>query len=88
MSILVGALVVVAVVATTITAMLVVRRQAPEGSYFSDGERASGVFGVCYGRSVAGVEWNALATGNLNDSVNPWAAELLRTIQRSSLPRA
>ena len=26
--------------------MLLVRRQAPEGSYFSDGDRASGVFGV------------------------------------------
>src|SRR6476660_418582 len=26
--------------------MLVVRRRAPEGSYFSDGDRASGVFGV------------------------------------------
>jgi heme/copper-type cytochrome/quinol oxidase subunit 2 len=137
MSILFGALVVVAVVAATITAMLVARRQAPEGSYFSDGDRASGVFGViatgfsvllgfiiflafesydesrsgaeaeanrvvqmvetaqflppavsgeltgelvCYGRSVAGVEWDALATGTLNDSVNPWAAELYRTI--------
>ena len=26
--------------------MLFVRRRAPEGSYFSDGDRASGVFGV------------------------------------------
>ena len=26
--------------------MLLVRRGAPEGSYFSDGDRASGVFGV------------------------------------------
>jgi hypothetical protein len=29
-----------------ITAMLLVRRRAPEGSYFADGDRASGVFGV------------------------------------------
>ena len=29
-----------------ITAMLLVRRQAPEGSYFEDGDRAAGVFGV------------------------------------------
>ena len=29
-----------------VTAMLLVRRRAPEGSYFSDGDRASGVFGV------------------------------------------
>src|SRR4051795_452027 len=35
---------VVAVVATT--AMLLVRRRAPAGSYFEDGDRAAGVFGV------------------------------------------
>src|SRR5688500_14171772 len=29
-----------------IAAMLFVRRRAPEGSFFSDGDRASGVFGV------------------------------------------
>jgi hypothetical protein len=33
----------------TITAMLLVRRRAPEGSYFTDGDRASGVFGVLAG---------------------------------------
>src|ERR1700752_5065545 len=32
--------------AFTIGAMLLVRRRAPEGSYFTDGDRASGVFGV------------------------------------------
>jgi hypothetical protein len=32
--------------AVAIAAMLVVRRRAPVGSYFSDGDRASGVFGV------------------------------------------
>ncbi len=38
----------VTIVATTVTvaSMLLVRRQAPEGSYFTDGDRASGVFGV------------------------------------------
>ncbi len=41
-----GALVIVAATAVAVTAMLVVRRRAPEGSYFSDGDRASGVFGV------------------------------------------
>jgi hypothetical protein len=35
-----------AVTAVTVTVMLLVRRRAPEGSYFSDGDRASGVFGV------------------------------------------
>src|SRR4051794_23821903 len=35
--------------AVTIGAMLLVRRRAPEGSYFKDGDRASGVFGVLAG---------------------------------------
>ena len=34
------------VVSVAIGAMLLVRRGAPEGSYFADGDRASGVFGV------------------------------------------
>jgi hypothetical protein len=41
-----GGLVVVAAVVVTTAAMLLVRRRAPEGSWFSDGDRASGVFGV------------------------------------------
>ena len=41
-----AALTVVLVTTITVTAMLLVRRRAPEGSYFSDGDRASGVFGV------------------------------------------
>jgi len=36
----------VVVVAPAVGAMLFVRRRAPEGSYFTDGDRASGVFGV------------------------------------------
>ena len=39
-------LVVVAAAAIAVGRMLLVRRQAPEGSYFGDGDRASGVFGV------------------------------------------
>jgi len=39
-------LVVVVVAALAITAMLLVRRRAPAGSYFEDGDRAAGVFGV------------------------------------------
>ena len=46
MNVVVGALVVIAVTSVAIAAMLVVRRRAPDGSYFSDGDRASGVFGV------------------------------------------
>ena len=41
-----AALIVAVVAAPCIAAMLFVRRRAPEGSYFSDGDRASGVFGV------------------------------------------
>lgn len=39
-------LLVVGAVAVSVTAMLLVRRHAPEGSFFSDGDRAAGVFGV------------------------------------------
>ena len=39
-------LIVVAVVAIAVTVMLLVRRRAPVGGYFSDGDRAAGVFGV------------------------------------------
>jgi hypothetical protein len=137
MNVFVGALILVAVTAVTTTAMLLVRRRAPEGSYFTDGDRASGVFGVlatgfsvllgfiiflaftsydesrsgaeseattvvqqvqtaqflpgdapekltgelvCYGRSVAGVEWEALDAGTLGDAINPWSAAMFRTI--------
>jgi hypothetical protein len=45
-SLLWAGLVVVGVTALAITAMLLVRRRAPAGSYFEDGDRAAGVFGV------------------------------------------
>jgi len=45
-SIVVGAVVTAVAVALAVTAMLLVRRRAPAGSRFSDGDRASGVFGV------------------------------------------
>jgi hypothetical protein len=41
-----AALIVAAVSVVAITAMLLVRHGAPEGSYFEDGDRAAGVFGV------------------------------------------
>ncbi|HEY7720760.1 MAG TPA: hypothetical protein VIB11_02875 [Pedococcus sp.] len=137
MNVVRGLLVVLAVTATTVTVMLLVRRRAPEGSYFSDGDRAAGVFGVlatgfsvllgfiiflafqsyddsrvgaeteativsqmvqtaqflpgsasgqltgelvCYARSVAGAEWDAMAAGTLGDSVNPWGARMFTTV--------
>src|SRR5689334_21217577 len=39
-------LIIVAASAVGVTAMLLVRRHAPDGSYFHDGDRAAGVFGV------------------------------------------
>ena len=139
MNLLLAALLVLAITAVTVTAMLLVRRRAPEGSYFSDGDRASGVFGVlatgfsvllgfiiflafssyddsrsgaeteativaqqvqtaqflppttaaqltgeltCYARSVAGVEWDAQASGDLGDQVNPWGVAMFKTISQ------
>jgi amino acid transporter len=41
-----GALITVAVTGVAIAAMLLVRRKAPDGGYFADGDRAAGVFGV------------------------------------------
>jgi hypothetical protein len=39
-------IVVIAADAIAIAAILLIRRRAPEGSFFTDGDRASGVFGV------------------------------------------
>ena len=46
MSLAVAILIVVATTGIAITVMLWVRRKAPDGSYFNDGDRAAGVFGV------------------------------------------
>jgi hypothetical protein len=46
MSIARASAIVIVVATVAITAMLLVRRRAPEGSYFEDGDRAAGVFGV------------------------------------------
>ena len=46
MTLLWAGLIVAVVTAVAITAMLLVRRRSPEGSYFEDGDRAAGVFGV------------------------------------------
>ena len=46
MNLLWSAIVIVTTTALAVTAMLFVRRGAPEGSRFKDGDRASGVFGV------------------------------------------
>ncbi|MET0997922.1 MAG: hypothetical protein ABWX73_04320 [Marmoricola sp.] len=139
MNLLLGLAMLLAATALTVTAMLLVRRRAPDGSFFADGDRASGVFGVlatgfsvflgfiiflgftsydasragaelegtlvaqqvqtaqflpsgsaeeltgeltCYARTVAGPEWDAMSAGSLGDAINPWGAELFRTIQQ------
>ncbi len=46
MNVAVALVVVVASASLAITALLLVRRNAPDGSYFNDGDRAAGVFGV------------------------------------------
>jgi hypothetical protein len=46
MSVVTASAIVIAVAAGAIAAMLLVRRRAPDGSYFEDGDRAAGVFGV------------------------------------------
>jgi hypothetical protein len=45
-NVLYGGLVTLATAALAVAAMLLVRRRAPEGGYFADGDRAAGVFGV------------------------------------------
>ena len=49
MNILLTLAIVVVIDALAIAALLFVRRRAPEGSYFTDGDRASGVFGLLAG---------------------------------------
>jgi hypothetical protein len=46
MNILWGGLVVAAATAIAVAAMVLARRRAPEGGYYNDSDRASGVFGV------------------------------------------
>jgi hypothetical protein len=70
----VGALITVAVTAVAITAMLLVRRNAPDGSYFADGDRASGVFGV-------------LATGFSSCSASSCSWRSRATTSRARAPR-
>jgi hypothetical protein len=46
MNFVLGVVITAAAVAVAVAAMLLVRRRAPDGSFFNDGDRASGVFGV------------------------------------------
>ena len=46
MDLALAVVIIAAAAAVAVAAMLLVRRRAPDGSFFSDGDRASGVFGV------------------------------------------
>src|SRR3954468_21118667 len=46
MNVVWAVLIVAGVTAVAVAALLLVRRRAPDGGYFEDGDRASGVFGV------------------------------------------
>ena len=46
MSLALAILIIAATTGVAVAAMLLVRRRAPEGSYFADGDRAAGIFGV------------------------------------------
>ena len=132
-----SAVIVLASVAVAVTGFLLFRRRAPEGGYFTNGDRAAGVFGVlatgfavllgfviflaytsydnarsgaeqeatdviqqfetaqlfpqpassklsgtliCYGRSVAHIEWPLLQSGN-PPAFNPWTLKLFKTFE-------
>ncbi|HET7820878.1 MAG TPA: hypothetical protein VFL10_05075 [Ornithinibacter sp.] len=137
MNLLRSVLVLTGVTGVAVGAMLLARRRAPAGSWFQDGDRAAGVFGVlatgfsvllgfiiflafqayddtragaeseattvaqmvqtaqlmpagssteltgeliCYGRSVVGTEWQQVAEGKAQDSLNPWGAKMFTTV--------
>ena len=83
MDFLLGGLIVAAVVAAAVAAMLAVRRRAPEGSYFSDGDRASGVFGVlATGFSLLLGLIVFLAFTSYDDSKTGAEAEALAVVQQ------
>ena len=61
---------------------LVVTQQvetAGRASSRTNGERATGQL-VCYARSVAGVQWQRMENGTLGEQLNPYAADMFRTI--------
>jgi hypothetical protein len=83
MDFLLGALIVAAAVAVAVAAMLLVRRRAPDGSYFSDGDRASGVFGVlATGFSLLLGLIVFLAFTSYDDSKTGAEAEALAVVQQ------
>ena len=83
MSLLWSIVILLAANAATIAAMLLVRRRAPEGSYFADGDRASGVFGVLSGGFAIFAGFIIFLTfTTYDDSRSGGEAEALTVIQQ------
>ena len=83
MNILWSLVILVAADAVAIAAMLLVRRRAPEGSYFSDGDRASGVFGVlATGFAIFAGFVIFLAFTSYDDSRSGSEAEAMTVVQQ------
>jgi hypothetical protein len=83
MELVVAALVLVGAVAAAVGAMLLVRRRAPEGGYFADGDRASGVFGVlATGFAIFAGFVIFLAFTSYDQSRNGAEAEALAVVQQ------
>jgi hypothetical protein len=83
MSLLWSIVILLAANVATIAAMLLVRRRAPEGSYFADGDRASGVFGVLAGGFAIFAGFIIfLAFTSYDQSRNGGEAEALTVVQQ------
>jgi hypothetical protein len=83
MNFFLAVLIIAAAVAVAVAAMLLVRRRAPEGSYFSDGDRASGVFGaLATGFSVLLGFIVFLAFSSYDESKTGAEAEALAVVQQ------
>jgi len=83
MNLLSALLITLAATAVAVTVMLVVRRRAPEGSYFQDGDRAAGVFGVlATGYAVFAGFVIFLAFTTYDQSLNGAEAEALAVSQQ------
>src|SRR5438046_6150036 len=83
MSLLRSALILVVADAVAVAVMLLVRRGAPEGSYFKDGDRASGVFGVLAGGFAIFAGFIIfLAFTRYDDSRSGAEAEALTVVQQ------
>jgi hypothetical protein len=83
MSLALSVVVLVVTVSAAVGAMLLVRRRAPEGSYFADGDRASGVFGVlATGFSIFAGFVILLAFTSYDQSRSGSEAEALTVVQQ------